>query len=308
MDPCLFRSKLPAVFFMGRLMMPCFLMLLVLSATPGFAMNDTDGIVARGLFPLGVNVDRLRLLSEVMHVMVVPGGIETTWTYEIQNNVSEEGDFQVGAVCSWSEPFGDPCGKIWVDGTPVRVMEMLSYLVDEGATVKTRPLTKSEFEDCDKHNDGIICGHKWITATIRFAGGQMRRVTLTQPPGHIGGSISDVIAGGMVLYTEKFWRDGSVPRISVMLGLQGGSFRRDLFVPRGFYAEYSIAPDKEEQGAVLWHFQNHTANRNPQSYVHHIINPSAIDSDGILEAVALAARNQTHDNIKKSSSGGVVAQ
>jgi hypothetical protein len=257
------------------------------------------------LFPLGEKTQSLRILSEVMHVMVVAEGIETTWTYEIQNNGMEQGEFPVGALCSHSVIFDAPCGKIWVDGKPVKTKEMTSYLVDAGTEVTVHPLTKSAFEACDKDNDGSICGHKWITAAIRFGGGQVRRVTLTQPPGPIWDSIPDVIAGSMVLYTEKFWRDGFVPRVSIILGLQGGSFTRDLFVPRGSHAEYSIAPDKEEQGAVLWHFQNHTSNRNPQSYVTHIVHPFAVDSDGILEAVALAGRTQRHKNIKKPSTGGL---
>ena len=308
MDLCLVRSKFPAVFCMDRLVKAYALsaLILVLIATDGLAMNDTDGVVAHGLFPLGEKTQSLRILSEVVHVMVVPEGIETTWTYEIQNNAMGQGDFHVGALCSWSVIFDALCGKIWVDGKPVRTKEMTSFLVDAGAKVDIRPLTKSEFAACDKDNDGSICGHKWITAVLRFAGGQVRRVTLTQPPGPIWASIPDVIAASMVLYTEKFWRDGFVPRVSIILGLQGGNFTRDLFVPRGSYAEGSIAPDKEERGAVLWHFQNHTANRNPQSYATHIIHPLAIDSDGILEAVALAGRNQTHN--KKSSTGGLPAK
>lgn len=281
-------------------------LILALIATDGLAMNDTDGVVAHGLFPLGEKTESLRILSEVMHVMVVPQGIETTWTYEVQNNAMEQGDFHVGALCSTSMLSDTPCGKMWVDGKPVRTKEMTSYLVDAGTKVEIRPLAKSDFAACEKDNDGSICGHTWITATLRFAGGQVRRVTLTHPPGPIGASIPDVIAASMVLYTEKFWRDGFVPRVSVILGLQGGSFRRDLFVPRESYAEYSLAPDKEEQGAVLWHFQNHTANRNPQSYATHIIH--AIDSDGILEAVALAGRNQRHPNIRRPSTGGLPAK
>ncbi|HKY70449.1 MAG TPA: hypothetical protein VJL88_00860 [Nitrospira sp.] len=117
-------------------------------------------------------------------------------------------------------------------------------------------------------------------------------------------SITEAIGAHMVLYTEKFWYDGRVLRLSVMLGLQGGKFRRELFVPRGFYKDYSIPPDGEEEGMLLWRFQDHFADRSPGTAAHvlYLVNPLAIDSDGILEAVASNERNQLRQSGIKSSS------
>lgn len=134
---------------------------IVLSPIQGFAMNDTDGVRARGLFPLDDNNRSLRILSEVMQVMVTPAGIEVTWTYEIQNNLIEDREFQVGAICSYLD-LVTACGRILVDGKAVKVKELLNYLVDEGVTVSSKPLTREQFEGCMKGNDGDLCGHKWI--------------------------------------------------------------------------------------------------------------------------------------------------
>ena len=276
--------------------------ILILSSMKGFAGNDTDGVRARGLFPLDDKDRSLRLLSEVMQVMVTPAGTETTWTYEIQNNLMEERDFQVGAICSWID-LVSPCGRILVDGKSVKVKELVSYLVDEGVKVGSKPLTLEEFEGCNKNNDGNYCGHEWIVGTIRFRPGQVRRVMLAHPPAIMVSSIPEAIGGHMVLYTEKFWSYGTVPKLSVMLGLQGGRFRKELFVPRGFYKDYSIPPDSEEEGMLLWRFQNHQADQSPgiSARVLYLVNPLAVDSDGILEAVASNERYQKRHKGRKSS-------
>jgi len=278
------------------------LLVVILSAIEGFAGNDTDGVRARGLFPVDDKENSLRLMSEVMHVMVTPPGIETTWTYEIQNNLAEDREFQVGAVCSWMD-LVTPCGRILVDGKAVKVKELVGYLVDEGVKVGSKPLTRQEFEACNKNNDGNMCGHKWISGTIRFRGGQVRRVILAHPPAIMVSSITEAIGAHMVLYTEKFWHAGRVPRLSVMLGLQGGKFRRESFVPRGFYKDYSIPPDGEEEGMLLWRFQDHFADQSSGYHAHvlYLVNPLAIDSDGILEAVASNERNQLRRKDRKPS-------
>jgi hypothetical protein len=289
---------------MGRFSKIALLALLVVILRPieGFGMNDTDGIRANGLFPLDDEKRSLRLLSEVMQVMVSPAGIETTWTYEIQNNLMEEREFQVGAICSYFD-LVTPCGRIVVDGEAVEVKEAVSYLVDEGAKVGSKPLTREQFEACMENNDGIICGHKWISGSIRFHKGQVRRVMLADPPSIMVSSITEAIGTHLVLYTEKFWYDGRVPRVSVMLGLQGGKFRRELFVPRGFYKDYSIPPDGEEEGMLLWRFENHAAGQTAGTSAHvlYLINPLAIDNDGILEAIASNERNQLRRDGRKSS-------
>lgn len=286
-----------------------FIFILILNPIEEFSRNDTDGVLASGLFPLDDTNNSLRLLSEVMQVMVVPAGIETTWTYEIQNNLTEERAVQVGAVCSWSD-LVTPCGRIFVDGKAVKVQELVSYLVDEGVKVGSKPLTREEFEGCNKSHDGNICGHKWIAGTIRFRPGQVRRVILAHPPAVMVSSIPEAIGGHLVLYTEKFWSYGTVPRLSVMLGLQGGKFRRELFVPRGFYKDYSIPPDSEEEGMLLWRFQNHQADQSPgtSARVLNLVNPLAVDSDGILEAVASNERNQKSHKGRKPSASRSPAQ
>ena len=279
------------------------LLIVTLSPIEGFGMNDTEGVRAHGLFPLDDKERSLRLLSEVMQVMVTSAGIETTWTYEIQNNLIEDREFNVGAICSYFTLVA-PCGRILVDGKTVQVKEVVSYLVDEGVKVGIKPLTRDEFEACNKDNDGIICGHKWITGNVRFRPGQVRRVILFQPPTIMVSSLIEAIGAHLVLYTEKFWYDGRVPRVSVMLGLQGGKFRRELFVPRGFYKDYSIPPDGEEEGMLLWRFQNHEAGQSAgvSAHVLFLVNPLAIDSDGILETVASNERNQLRRSGGKSSS------
>ena len=280
------------------------LTVLILSPIEGFAGNDTDGVRAPGLFPLDDKEGSLRILTEVMQVMVTPAGIETTWTYEIQNNQMEAREFQVGAMCSWMD-LVTPCGTVSVDGKTVKVKELVNYLVDEGVTVSSKPLTRDEFEACNEDNDGNMCGHKWISGIILFRGGQVRRVILAHPPAIMVSSIAEAIGAHMVLYTEKFWAFGQVPHVSVMLGLQGGKFRRELFVPRGFYKNYSIPPDGEEEGMLLWRFPNHQADRRPGTPAHvlYLVNPLAIDSDGILEAVASNERNQLRQD-GRSSPGG----
>ena len=56
---------------------------------------------------------------------------------------------------------------------------------------------------------------------------------------------------------------------------------------------------------LLWRFQNHEADKRSgyEARVLYLINPLAIDCDGILEAVALNERDQLHRKGKKSSSG-----
>jgi len=274
------------------------------SPVQGFAMNDTDGVLARGLFPLDDNNRSLRILSEVMQVMVTPAGIETTWTYEIQNNLSEDREFQVGAICSYFS-LVTACGRILVDGKAVKVKELLNYLVDEGVRVGSKQLTREQFEGCMKDNDGTICGHKWIAAKIRFHRGQVRRVILTQPPEVMVSGIAEAIVEHMVLYTEKFWAAGAIPHLSVMLGMQGGKFRRELFVPRGIHKDLSIPPDGEEDGMLLWRFQNREADRRSgyDARVQFLLHPFAIDSDGILEAIASNERDQLRRDASMSSGG-----
>lgn len=260
------------------------LLMLLATANSGFAMNDTDGVVGRGLFPFEKGTHQLAVSAEEIQVVVDRKRIQSIWTYQIRN-MGNDGVFQFGAACSVGLKWPSPCGQVYVDGRPVESEKHIGYLVDEGPFVKTRTMPLEDVENCYRGDpDGTICGHEWITMPIRFAANQVRQVVLAQTIPLTFSRLVEEMTGNLYLYTEKFWAGDVIPRITLGLGLQGGELGVESFLPHGEHAQYSIPPSRAENGMIIWRFENYRPNKSPMSYVFWIVHPFAVDNDAIREA------------------------
>ncbi len=84
-------------------------------ATSG-AGNDTDAVIARGLFPLGPQSASLRILSETARVILSRDSITTTREYLIQNTGGDSRALRVATICGRRVALDGDCGETLIDG------------------------------------------------------------------------------------------------------------------------------------------------------------------------------------------------
>lgn len=264
----------------------CLTATLVLWPCVAPAMNDTDAVVARGLFPLGVGNRALEIRSEEVTVTLGHRGVRAVRTYAVRNRGPER-TFAIGTVCAYNDPWAtaEDCGTLHVDGGRTALRTGVAYLKDAGTNVEVRRKGREAIAACLKHVDGDVCGHLWAFAEVRFRAGQTRRLEYEAPlvpvePHRFSYQLTDPL----YLYTEKFWAGEEVPRVELRLGMVGRPLSIDDFWPRGEYAVHSRAPDEEEEGFVVWRFAPYRPKKEPYTYKFWVVHPYAIDAQRLCRA------------------------
>lgn len=142
-----------------------------------YAMNDTDGVCGKGLFPIGPNAKSLVILKERVDITLTKRGTLGRRTYEIRNTGKDD-TFSFGAIkcynCS-SEPKGD-YSTIRANGEPIAHEEQLSFLRDSGRVVTRRDLTLKEARQRLASLDGTIETHLWMSFRLLIAAGEAKTI------------------------------------------------------------------------------------------------------------------------------------
>ncbi len=258
-------------------------------ATSG-AGNDTDAVIARGLFPLGPQSASLRILSETARVILSRDSITTTREYLIQNTGGDSRALRVATICGRRVALDGDCGETLIDGALPSSRRAIGYLVDSGTHVSVRPKTRRQIEECLKTVDGTVCGHEWIEFPIDLRAGESLRVKLQYQASYNDRYWIESVVAQLYLYTEKFWAGESVPQVAVWIQLRGGHFALESWMPRGMYAQYSTPPSRAVGGAVLWHLDDYRPVKKQYTYQFSLLHPWSVDRDQIRRAFDQAAR------------------
>jgi hypothetical protein len=244
--------------------------------------NDTDGVIARGLFPLGGHNPPLALLSDTVRVRLGPNGLTTTRVYWLRNEGASAA-VRLATICGANQLDLD-CGQVQIGASSPPSHRSIGYLVDSGGFVAIKQKTRAAIEACLKTVDGTICGHEWSTFAIDMQAGESLRASLQyQTPFNERYWIESVVEP-LHLYTEKFWHGDSVPHVTVWVEVQGGSFTLRSWTPRGLYAPYSLRPTGEVDGAVYWRLDGHRPVKKQYTYLFRLLHPWSVDRDQIRAA------------------------
>ena len=277
----------------ARRMVACTLLLAgsLRSDTPVQAAgNDTDAVIARGLFPLGRQNPPLSILSESVSVSLGPNGVTTSRVYWVRNE-GVSGAVQLATICGTNQLDAD-CGQVRIGGASPPSQKAIGYLVDSGGFVAIKPKTRRAIEECLKHLDGNVCGQEWTTYASRMGAGESLRASLQyQTPFDARYWIESVV-DPLYLYTEKFWHGDSVPKVTVRAEVRGGKFSLQSWTPRGPYARYSRPPSGEVNGAIYWHLDGYRPVKKQYAYTFQLLHSFSMDHVRIRAAYDEAIAKQ----------------
>jgi len=269
-----------------------FTIALALLPKPGHAMNDTDGVIAKGLFPLKPGSTALEIISEKVAVTVTREGLRKQISYEIRNN-GESGSFVIGTDCTYNfdaTASDIDCGRVRVDGVLTPLEKEAAYLRDAGPLVEIQERSREEIAECMKTVDGTICGHIWGHFEANFSSGAVRRLELDYLDPIDSSRFVEQATNQLYLYSEKFWAEATVPQIEVRFAIEGHALPLGAFVPRGENAQYSLQPTAVDDGGIVWRFNAYKPDKRPYTYTFRIVHSAAIDSRAICEAAEIAIR------------------
>jgi hypothetical protein len=239
--------------------------------------NDTDAVIARGLFPLGQHNPPLALLSDTVRVSLGPTGVTTTRVYWIRNHGASAA-VQLATICGTNQLDAD-CGRVQISTLSPPAHRAVGYLVDSGNFVAIKHKTRREIEDCLKSVDGTVCGQEWTTFAIDIqAGESLRAVLQYQTPFDDRYWIESAL-DPLHLYTEKFWYGDSVPHLTVWAAVEGGKLSLQSWTPRGPYAKYSRQPSGEVDGAIYWRLDGYRPVKKQYTYSLRLLHPFSVDHD-----------------------------
>jgi hypothetical protein len=242
--------------------------------------NDTDAVIARGLFPLGRDNPSLLLLAETVRVRLGPEGATTTRLYSVRN-AGRGGRIRLATICGGPNVLDADCGEVLIGGAVPASRRAIGYLVDSGSFVSTRQVSRRAIEECLKTVDGTVCGHEWKTVSIDMQAGETREISLQYKALFDDRYWLESVVSQLYLYTEKFWSGDSIPRLGVWLELHGGKLELPTWMPRGQYAQYSTAPTAAVAGAIYWQLDGYKPVKKQYTYQFALLHSGAIDSDQI---------------------------
>ena len=239
------------------------------------AGNDTDAVIARGLFPLGRQNPPLTLLSETVRVSLGPNGVTTSRAYRIRNE-GRSAAVQLATICGINQLDAD-CGQVRIGSASPTSRKTIGYLIDSGGSVAIRPKTRREIEKCLKTVDGNVCGQEWTTYAIRMGAGESVRASLQYQTPFDDRYWIESVVDPLHLYTEKFWYGDSVPQVTVWAEVPGGKFSLQSWTPRGPYAQYSHSPSGEVNGAIYWRLDGYRPVKKQYTYSFRLLHPFSVD-------------------------------
>jgi hypothetical protein len=273
-------------------------LLLGLVMCPGVAsaMNDTDAVVADGLFPLAASAGIPSLLLEKVDIRLrlLPDGFEKSINYRIRHPGNSR-SYVIGYVIDdpapggWYGPYGMKNAEtrltIELDGAPATPKIRTGRLVDEGDHVRIDHRTQAEIDTCNAHNDGDICGHHWAELEVSFGEGQRRNVrvrSLYGWPDNLNYA-PDAITRELAIYTEKFWAGRTVPQIEIRLDTSALELSADRFSPHGGYG--SRVPTSLTSSEIRWVIRDFAPVKKPMEFGSYMLRPQAVDREVVRKQI-----------------------
>lgn len=258
-------------------------------------MNDTDAVVADGLFPVldARAVPHLALEEVQTQMGIQRKGFEKTVVYTIinQGNATQArvgyalDELAGGGRYGPYGVLGDRLPTVEVDSRRAATRLRTGRLVDLGERVLIQPRTQAEIDTCNAHNDGDICGHHWLELDVTFGPGQRRKISIRKfyrwPDN--ASYAPDAIAQELVTYAEKFWAGPKVIRIEALVRTGGIGLTPAQLIPgagdsRQRYDEAPSRPQVTRSATYMrWTLHDYRPARKPQEFGIRLVDPRSID-------------------------------
>ncbi|MGA1871774.1 MAG: hypothetical protein ACMUJM_24880 [bacterium] len=258
------------------------LIVLMITAKSSYSMNDTDGVVAKGIFPLNEGSRFLKIDSEKIEITITDKGTVIKKLYKIQNN-GKRNTFKFGMIYCYNclSEANDSDTKIQVDGTIVEHKKKFGYLKDVGTHVDVKEMTKKEISEGLEYVDGTIVGHLWGVFELEFNSKQIRQIELKYFEAIPHEGFPGRILNNFSIYTEKFWSEPIIPLIEFNLKIKNNIIPLKYFIPNGDYD--SKSPDIIKDKELIWQFKNYKISKQMYTYTYQFIHPFAIERKKICE-------------------------
>ena len=248
------------------------------------AMNDTNAIVSRGLFPLAPVAARelLAIRAESVVVTITRTGFVERRAYVVVNrgpaatvDLATIGEYNVAAPDTVDEDI-----RVELDRRDLRLRPKIGLLINRGGWVEaTSPLSET-IERCLETNDGTVCSQDWISFPVEFRTGQERKIVLTFTTRCGPRAALEAAIGRLRFYSEQFWEKASVATAVVQLHVGATGVPATRFNPSGPYLKYSKRPSRISAEVLTWTFRNH---RQTEFYGESLVHPFAVDNMAILD-------------------------
>lgn len=249
-------------------------------------MNDHNKVFGYCFVPIDSVGHELVLLGEEIDIAIGRSRLQISKTYSIQNQ-GESGSFEFGAICQTkllhsTQPV---CPEVTVDDHVLEGVGTYGVMTDKGAWVKSRTIPLDRLMECERHNDGTICGYYWQKFSLSIDKNRTQMVTIAYSV-DIDPTKSLIYTAirQIAVYSEKFWANDSIPLVQISVSLEGNTpLSKDDLMPTGAYAKYSAKPDTAIAGAVVWTITNYNPIREPYEYGRRLVHPNSINMEHLEE-------------------------
>jgi hypothetical protein len=265
------------------------LFLLLALPIPGAALNDTDAVLRKGLFPLAGGGRVLEIVSEKVAIEMRGRHLSETRTYGVRS--AETGAFRLATACGFGAFRTASCRWVEIDGRKAGFRRKIGRLVDRQDHVAITHRSPRAIAYCDRNNDGDICGHSWIEVPLRLERGKLRTVAVRyeeeidpRDPRPLDAALDGIV---------KFWAGIQVPRLEFRFGIAGQAIPLAVFQPRGQYARDSQAPTASDAGWIVWRFESYPIDHK-LPYGVSLVHPFAIDLEALQALNAAAATRSSN--------------
>jgi hypothetical protein len=256
-----------------------FIIFLVISPSLSFSMNDTNGVVNIGLFPIDPS-SNLEILSEINEIVIKAKGLAVIKNYKIKNS-GKTNDFEFGTMFCYNCLSKPQDFKVSVNGKTIALKEQSGYLIDSGGYVKVDSRSQESIAKRLKNLDGNIVGHSWGSFKINIKSNDVVNVELRYFESHASENLAGNVLSKLSIYTEKFWSGKTVPSIEFILSAENNIVPINKFITDGSYD--SIEPDTILDDKLIWSFKNYAPRKEMYTYSYQFIHPYSIECKDICE-------------------------
>ncbi len=271
-------------------------LLVSLLAAPCAAMNDTNALISRGLFPIaraGMSPD-LALEAESLTVTLTGMGVLERRSYVVKN-LGPAKSLEAGTILRINVAVPDMSPgavKVTLDGVEIPVRAQLGLLLNRGGGVVVTSPDPAVVRNCIEHLDGGVCSQDWVTFAIPFEAGQTRGISL-EFASQCGPRAAIALAiARLHFYTEQFWAESKVGAVVARLDVNALGVPARDFVPTGEYLRHSRSPTTIGAKALTWRLHDY---RQKDYYGWGLVHPFAVDQERILDRYLRGIGSSTTD-------------
>lgn len=253
------------------------------AAGSAYGMNDTDALVAGGVFPFPPGNSALHLLAERTETALRQDVLTVKKSYQFKADKTRRFEFGmlVDRACEY---------RVWAEEKAVPVQMKTGRLRDKGDKVEVQKISADEIMECEEFNDGDICSSDWAEFSVIAKMGETKSLLSEMT---CSGSYQSAVrryASELFLYSEKFWAGRTIPSVDFEVKLDEYKGYMDFFEPE--MQDLSYLPgmsdpvfEKGEAG-FKFRFSGYAPRKQPGTYAAHFGVTDSIDPvSQVIDAV-----------------------